>query len=168
MKATEAKRHEHNMQRAKDRAETKREKDRLKAQLLRTTNRDELKRILEDLRALKNRKLQQQMEGPPPDVIDEVDSDDESEIVAAAAAAAAATAAVTAEFPMYIYEAVVVARPRGGPLAPPTPMLAPRLAVLPQCIANDATAIPYVGATGHRPKDIAKRALEDAFSCLFC
>jgi hypothetical protein len=35
------------------------------------------------------------------------------------------------------------------------------------CGGKDLTATPYAAAAGHRPKDVAKRALQDAFSCLF-
>mmetsp|Transcript_20396 Transcript_20396/g.53010 ORF Transcript_20396/g.53010 Transcript_20396/m.53010 type:complete len:364 (+) Transcript_20396:223-1314(+) len=171
MKATEERRHEHSLQRAKDRAKTRREKDRLKAELLRTTNRDDVKRILEELRALKRRKLEQHRL--------EAEEHGEADGGAAAAitaddqrgtAAATVAAAVEAEhvyIPLYVYEPVAIPQAVKGPLAPPTPMIAPHLAELPRCVSLDATATPYVEATGHRPKDLAKRAMQDAFSCLF-
>eukprot|EP00035_Acanthoeca_spectabilis_P039034 m.58422 g.58422 ORF g.58422 m.58422 type:complete len:356 (+) comp9410_c0_seq2:167-1234(+) len=159
---TEAKRQENKVKKAKDRAETKREKDRLKGQLLRTTNRDDVKRILEELRALKHRKLNQREDEH---IAEEPDSEEE-DIFAAAAAAAAP---VPEDYPLYVYQKVVMSQPRQGPLAPPTPMLLPQLEALSICVGEkeDATTLPYIGATGHRPKDIAKRALDDAFSCLF-
>jgi hypothetical protein len=84
----------------------------------------------------------------------------------AAAAAAAATAAVAVDFPMCIYEAVVSARTRGGPLPVWHWRRRPRYLhrrhrgslISPQCMANDATAIPDAGATGHRPKDTVPRS----------
>ena len=168
MKATQDRRHQQYLEHAKTRVETRREKDRLKQALLRTTNRDDVKRILEELRMLKARKLQQALAPAS----DDSHSDNEMDATAGAATAAVPAAAgggthVPEAFPRYVYTPIRAPRSVAGPLAPHTPMLVPQLASLSLSGTPDATQLPYVGATGHCPKDIAKRALQDAFSCLF-